>query len=94
MTCKLAIRRILVAVALLAAVLLSSSSTAQIQSNGECVQAKTWHLQQAMKSSLAKAQDYHLGAAQAADELSTMGGQPCVGWQSWAKGDTGYTVPA
>jgi hypothetical protein len=77
----------------LVAVVVSSSSTAQIQANGECVQAKTWHLQQAMKLSLQQQQEYHLGAADAADQLSTMGGSPCAGWKDWASGRSGPVEP-
>lgn len=79
----------LVLAAVLAAVVLSSSSSAQVTGNAECVLAKTWHLQQAMKVSLVSQQEYHVNAAAAADELSTMGAQPCAGWKEWANGSSG-----
>lgn len=79
--------------AVVLAVVLTSSSTAQIQANAECIQAKTWHLQQAMKITLQQQQDFHLGAADAADQLSTMGGAPCTGWKDWANGRAGPVDP-
>jgi hypothetical protein len=85
--------RTLLILAVAVGVVLLSSSSAQIQANGECVQAKTWHLQQAMKLTLQKQQDFHLGAADAADKLSTMGGTPCAGWKDWANGRAGPVDP-
>jgi len=79
-------RRILIMAGLVLLVVVTSSSTAQIQPNSECILAKTWHLQQAMKVNLAQEQDFHLGAADAANQLSTMGGSPCAGWKDWAAG--------
>jgi len=71
----------------------ATSSSAQIQANGDCVQAKTWHLQQAMKLNLVREQEYHLAAADAADKLSTMGGAPCTGWKDWAMGRASISEP-
>lgn len=84
-------RLILIALALLLA--LSVTGGAQIQSNSECVAAKTWHLQQAMKVTLAGDQAYHLGAAQAADELGSLAGSPCSGWKDWATGRSAAVEP-
>lgn len=78
-------RLILTATALLL-VMLVASSTAQINPDAECVSAQRWHLQQAMKANMAVEQGFHLGAADAAKQLSTMGGQPCSGWKEWAMG--------
>jgi hypothetical protein len=83
----------LIMLALLAVVAVSSSTDAQIQPNGECVAAQTWHLQQAMKVSITTEQDYHLKAAQAAKDLSTMGGSPCAGWKDWALGRAALSEP-
>jgi hypothetical protein len=80
-------------IGILLLVIMTSSSTAQIQPNTDCVSAKTWHLQQAMKITLQSQQEYHILAAQAAGELSTMGGAPCVGWKDWAAGRTGPSEP-
>jgi len=81
-----------VMLALAAVVALTSSTDAQIQDNG-CGAARTWHLQQAMKASLAGEQDYHLGAADAANQLATASGTPCAGWKDWAMGRTPATEP-
>lgn len=79
---------------LLAFVALSSSTTtAQIQ-NQDCVNARIWHLQQAMK--VGQDHDYHLDAASAASQLSTMAGSPCQNWQKWANPadpNGGWTAP-
>lgn len=78
-------RRLLITVsAILAVFALSVPVESQIQ-NTECRNAQTWHLQQAMKWSHADAQDFHLGAAQAAKELGTIGGDPCNGWKQDAQ---------
>lgn len=83
----------LVVIGSLLAVVLLSTGTAQIQPNTDCVAARTWHLQQAMKSNLANEQDYHIGAADAANQLSTMSGTPCAGWKDWAMSRAGVSEP-
>lgn len=77
--------RLVMALAVLAAVLASSSSSAQIN-NSDCQAARTWHLQQAMKLDEVSLQEYHLAAADAAGQLATMTGGSCSGWQQWAAG--------
>lgn len=76
-------KRLTISALVIITLLISMPAESQIQ-NTECTNARVWHLQQAMKINLLNQQDYHLGAAQAADELSTMGGQPCAAWKDWA----------
>ena len=55
--------------------------TAQGQSDNPdntCYEARTWHLRQALRYSQSQDQDYHLKAAEAADELVT----GCSGWNT------------
>lgn len=75
------------------AILAATGGSAQIQANADCVAAQTWHLQQAMKVNLQNEQEYHLGAAEAADQLSNMGGAPCANWKGWADGSIGSVAP-
>ena len=72
--------------------LLSSSTTAQLN-DSDCLAAQKWHLQQAMKLSLVNNQDYHLGAAEAARQLSLMSNSPCAGWRGWVEGKEAWTAP-
>jgi len=85
-------RRLLLAGLVLLVVIVSAPGEAQIQPNADCVAAKTWHLQQAMKLNLEDQQAYHLGAADAAGQLSTVGGAPCLDWKRWANGVEGSTA--
>lgn len=85
--------RLLVAGLVLAAIVLSAPGEAQIQGNATCQAAKVWHLQQAMKVTLTDDQAYHLGAAQAAQDLSAMSGEPCAGWKDWATGRSAAVEP-
>jgi len=62
----------------------AASLAAQGQSDNpddSCYEARQWHLHQALRYSQANNQDYHLKAAQAADELAT----GCEGWQEDSK---------
>lgn len=72
---------------IIAAAISTGSGTSQIN-NSECVQAQTWHLQQALHwrtSGQPGHQDWHLGAAAAAEKLATMSGSPCGGWKTDAQ---------
>lgn len=47
---------------------------------GPCQEAAIWHLHQAMRFSQHDDQAYHVGAAQAAQQLAALG-DDCQGWQ-------------
>lgn len=62
----------------------AASLAAQGQSDNpddSCYEARAWHLHQALRYSQAPDQDYHLKAAEAAEELAT----GCQGWDSDAR---------
>lgn len=86
-------RTLLLTAFVLLAILSASPSDAQVAPNTDCMAAKTWHLQQALKISLRPQQDYHLGAADAAGQLSSLAGEPCAGWKIWASGNVGWSQP-
>lgn len=60
---------------------------AQLQQAQDCKDAAKWHLEQAMKWSLAPDQDYHLKASQAADSLMAKG-YSCPDWRNDRMGPT------